>query len=103
MPDKTLAVGPRPVGLREIFHVAVAEDFYPLLGRGELVCMVVGMPAFVTEYLHAPLICPALHFQHLMQFQLFQARMSEIERDSYYRRSFRRKPFIAQVAIRPDR
>src|SRR5512132_3505035 len=102
MLDETLTVGAGPVRFREVFHVAVTEDLYPLLHRRELVCMVVRMSAFVTEYLHAPFRCPALHFQHLMQLELFQTRMSEIERERNNRRSFRREPLISEVAIGPN-
>ena len=88
MPDKAFAVRPGPVCFRLVFDLAVAEYLYPRFGGGELVCVVVGVSAFVPEYLHAPFTCAALHFQHLMKLQLFEPRMCEIERDGNDRRSF---------------
>jgi len=87
MLDETLAVRPGPVRFGLVFYVPIAENFCPRCCGRELVGVIVRMSALVPEYLHAPFICPALYFQHLMKLQLFEPRMSEIEGDGYKRRS----------------
>jgi hypothetical protein len=59
--------------------------------------------AFMAQQHLAPLRGAAFHFQHQPQFQCLEPRMREIERDGDRARALRRKPFVAEVTIGPQR
>ena len=93
------AVRARRVGFGRVIGFRAAENAVPFLAPGELLGMIDGVSAFVTQQHHAPLGRSAFDLHHLAEFERLEAGMGEVERDGDGGYSLRGKPFIAQVAI----
>src|SRR2546430_14919441 len=98
VPDKAFAVGPGLVGFWSIFGFGAAEDRSPFRPRRKPIRMIYGMAAFMAQQLEAPLRSPALHFEHLVQFERLQTRMRQIERNGDGGEARRRKTIRPPIA-----
>ena len=59
-----------------------------------------GMAGLVTQDAHALDVSAAFDFQHLLSFELHQARMGQIKRNRKARDTVGRKPFRRQPHVR---
>src|SRR5262252_8001211 len=59
------------------------------------------MAAFMPKKLLAPIGGAAFDFQHLVQFEEFEARMRQIEGNGNGRHTFRREPLVTEITIGP--
>src|ERR1700741_601446 len=75
----------------------------PIRAIGELERVAYGVAAFVTEKAHRIFVAAAaLDLHHHLLLELLQARVGEIERDGDRRHAGGGKPFVAEIAPRPE-
>src|ERR1700680_3208349 len=65
--------------------------------------MVDRVAALMPQQILTPLRSSSLHFEHLVQFQGFQARVRQIKRNSDRGNARRREPLVAQIAVGAER
>ena len=65
--------------------------------------MVDSVAAFMAQQHLAPFGGAAFHFEHQAEFQRLEPRVREIERNRDRAGTLRRKPFVAEIAIGPQR